>query len=260
MQPALQPRVEEARLPAETGAGDAVENGEILIFVGAGARGGFLADLRIDIGKARLFLRIDHENIGLGHAFDVDAGGRDQREAAQALGRAHRHFERDPTAKRLPDDVNAGKSERLDGIEIAVGDVGNFIDPGGRLGGAEAGMIGHDHANVSRIAGHSASPSVPWRYINGTPLPPRARLSLQPLISIVCRTNSMVHPRSRFARREKVGEVGNRLKHFLNAAPSRFPRRARGFAGSTSKRKRSTVLPIASGSEWPARYSPPEFA
>ncbi len=41
----------------------------------------------------------------------------------------------------------------------------------------------------------------------------------------------MVHPRFRFARREKVGEVGNRLKHFLNAAPSRFlaARGPRGF-------------------------------
>src|SRR5262244_1136944 len=93
------------------------------------------------------------------------------------------------------------------------------------------------------MVGHSASPSVPCRYINGTPLPPRARLSLQPLISIVRRTNSMVHPRSRFARREKVGEVGNRLKRFLNAAPSRVLA-ARDFAGSTSKQRRSPVLPI----------------
>src|SRR2546422_7080310 len=54
----------------------------------------------------------------------------------------------------------------------------------------------------------------------------------------------MVHPRFRFAGREKVGEVGNRLKHFLNATPSLFLA-ARGASGSTSKRQRSTVLPIA---------------
>src|SRR5215475_11967285 len=93
------------------------------------------------------------------------------------------------------------------------------------------------------MAGHSASPSVPCRYINGAPLPPRARLSLQPLISIVRRTNSMAHPRSPFAHREKVGEVGNRLKRFLNAAASRVLA-ARDFAGSTSKWERSPVLPI----------------
>src|SRR2546430_10074169 len=58
MQPALQPRVEEARLPPETRAGNAVENGEILIFVGTGTRGGFLAELGIDIG----------EEIGRAHA------------------------------------------------------------------------------------------------------------------------------------------------------------------------------------------------
>ena len=72
MQPALEPRIEEARLPPETRAGDAVDNGEILIFVGAGTRGGFLADLGIDIAEARQLLGIDDENIGLGHAFDVE--------------------------------------------------------------------------------------------------------------------------------------------------------------------------------------------
>jgi hypothetical protein len=41
----------------------------------------------------------------------------------------------------------------------------------------------------------------------------------------------MVHPRSRLARREKVGEVGNRLKHFLNAAPSRFSWLRAGLRG-----------------------------
>src|SRR2546423_50879 len=76
-------------------------------------------------------------------------------------------------------------------------------------------MTSNRSAKVSRIAGHSASPSVPCRYINGAPLPPRARLSLQPLTSIVCRTNSMIHLQSHFAGREKVGEVDNRLKHFL---------------------------------------------
>src|SRR6478752_10751484 len=35
MQPALRPWIEEAWLPAETRAGDAVENGEVLVFVGA---------------------------------------------------------------------------------------------------------------------------------------------------------------------------------------------------------------------------------
>src|SRR5262249_11102297 len=46
---------------------------------------------------------------------------------------------------------------------------------------------------------------VPCRYINGTPLPPRARLSLQPLISIVCRTNSMVQPQSLCSRKGRGG-------------------------------------------------------
>src|SRR6187397_655048 len=43
------------------------------------------------------------------------------------------------------------------------------------------------------MTGHSARPSVPCRYISGTPLPPRRRLSLQPLISMVCVTNAISH-------------------------------------------------------------------
>src|SRR4029450_9401879 len=52
-------------------------------------------------------------------------------------------------------------------------------------------------------------------------------------MSIVCRTNSMTHlPPSRFARREKVGEVRNDLKHFLVL---RHPWLHPGFADSISR-------------------------
>ena len=54
VQPALQPWIEEAWLPAETRAGDAVENGEVLVFVGAGALGGFRALFRVGVGEARV--------------------------------------------------------------------------------------------------------------------------------------------------------------------------------------------------------------
>ena len=150
VQPALEPRIEEARLPSEARAGDAVEDGEILIFIGGSAGSRFLAELGIGIGEARLLLRIDDEDIGLAHTLDMDAGSRDQRQTAQTLRRAHRHFERNPPAQRLPEDVNAGEAERLDGIEIAIGEIGNIINPGRRLRAAEAGMIGHDHIETLR--------------------------------------------------------------------------------------------------------------
>ena len=63
--------------------------------------------------------------------------------------------------------MNAGKAERLDRIEVAIGEVGDVIEPGGRLGTAEAGMIGRDHVEALRQGveqtGHSESPSVPCR-------------------------------------------------------------------------------------------------
>ncbi len=150
MQPALEPRIEEARLPAEARACDAVEDGLVLILVGGRALGGGLAEPGIGIGKTRLLLRIDHEDVGLGNAFDMDAGRRDQGQAAQPVGRAHRHFQRDPAAERLADHVNPREPERLDEVEIEVGDVGNVVDPGGQLRAVEAGVIGHDHVELFR--------------------------------------------------------------------------------------------------------------
>ena len=104
--------------------------------------------LRVGVGEAGVLLRVDHEDIGLGHALDVNAGGRDQGQAAQPMGRAHRHLKRDPAAERLSDHVKVGETERLDGVEIAISDVGNVIDPRRRLRRAEAGMIGHDHVEA----------------------------------------------------------------------------------------------------------------
>ena len=42
--------------------------------------------------------------------------------------------------------------------------------------------------------------------------PPRRKLSLQPLMSMVWVTNAIFHLPSRFACRQKVGDAGNRLK------------------------------------------------
>jgi hypothetical protein len=53
--------------------------------------------------------------------------------------------ERNPATQRLADDVHAGEVERLDRVQIAVGQIGNVIDPGRGFGAAETGMIGHDH-------------------------------------------------------------------------------------------------------------------
>jgi len=50
----------------------------------------------------------------------------------------------------MADNVNAGEAERLEGIEVAIGEIGNVIDPSRGLGGAEAGMIGHDHVEAFR--------------------------------------------------------------------------------------------------------------
>jgi len=63
--------------------------------------------------------------------------------------------------------------------------------------------------------------------------PPRARLSLQPLISSVCRTNATSHLRSRFAVRKKVRGGRQPAQTFSRASC------------------RSTPLWIAADRQWP---------
>ena len=57
--------------------------------------------------------------------------------------------------------------------------------------------------------------------MSGSPLPPRAKLSLQPLISMVCVANAILFVvLPGWPDADKVGEAGNGLKYFLrNAAP-----------------------------------------
>jgi hypothetical protein len=223
VQPALEPRIEEARLPSEAGAGDAVEHGDVLVLVGAGALRRLLADLGIGISEPRLLLRIDHENVGLGNALDVDAGRRDQGQATQALRRAHRHLERDPAAERLPDNMHAGEPELLDGIEIEIGDVGNVVDPGRHLGCAETGVVGDDHVEALRQGVQDGRPfRQPVGAVQVQEWPARAAAREAELATVeIDRVPDECHrpPCVPVRRRGSVGEVGNRLKHFLaNAA------------------------------------------
>ena len=74
----------------------------------------------------------------------MDAGRGDQRERAQALRRAHRHFEPDPAAERLADDVHPGELQRRDGVEVEIGEVGNVIDEIRHFGRAKTRMVGRD--------------------------------------------------------------------------------------------------------------------
>jgi hypothetical protein len=39
----------------------------------------------------------------------------------------------------MADNVNAGEAELLEGIEVAIGEIGNVIDPSRRLGAPKPG-------------------------------------------------------------------------------------------------------------------------
>src|SRR5262249_60260442 len=103
----------EGGVASEGGGGGAVGGGGIPIFGGGGAGGRFLSEFGIGIGEPRLLLRIDDEDVSLSHALDVDTGGGDQRQAAQAPRPAHPPFQRHPTPPRRPHDADARNAPRL---------------------------------------------------------------------------------------------------------------------------------------------------
>ena len=84
--------------------------------------------------------------------------GADQGERAKPARAANRDFGRDPAAERMADEMHLIEAERLDEVEIEIGEVGKLIEPVRRVGPAEAGMIRHDHVIALRQRRHERQP------------------------------------------------------------------------------------------------------
>src|SRR5205085_3395641 len=118
-----------------------------------------------------------------------------------------------------PDDVNAGKAERLDRIEVAIGEVGDVIEPGGRLGTAEAGMIGRDHVEALRQGVEQNRPlGKPIRAVQvnqrrALPAAGKAKLAAVDLDGVPDKLHG-IPPPCRCALK-KIREVAEALKRFL---------------------------------------------
>ena len=90
---------------------------------------------------------IPQENIALGHTGDVNAGGGDQGEGLNARGRPNRDFQRQPAAQRIADQMNLVLAERVEKIEIEIGEVAHPVEPVRRVRPAPSRMARH----VNRI-------------------------------------------------------------------------------------------------------------
>src|SRR5262249_22803660 len=122
------------------------------------ARDDRLGELLIVEQVADALLLAAQEAIHLRHVLDMDASGSDQGERGQAGGVAHRPIRGEPTAKRTPDEMDAGEAELIEKIEIEVGEIADGIEPRRRIGGAEARMLGNDDVELFRQLGHAWEP------------------------------------------------------------------------------------------------------
>ena len=70
-----------------------------------------------------------------------DANRADQGQAREPRGTAHRHLGRDPAAERGADQMHPIEAERLQQVEVEIGEVGDLVEPGRVVRLAETGML-----------------------------------------------------------------------------------------------------------------------
>ena len=58
------------------------------------------------------------EHVAARHAFDANASAVEQHERFESRARRHRHFQREPAADALADDMNAVEFQRVEKVEI----------------------------------------------------------------------------------------------------------------------------------------------
>jgi hypothetical protein len=116
------------------------------------------ADLGIVREIAQKLLARPHEDVALAQALHMNSGRRGQRERLQRMTVAHRDLRRDPAAERGAREMHAGEAKLLHRVEIEIRKIADVIEPIGRVGGAEAWMVRHDHVEVPRQPLHERHP------------------------------------------------------------------------------------------------------
>ncbi len=123
------------------------------------ARDHRLGELLVVEQVAKALLLGIQERIDLRHVLDVDAGGADQRERGETACIAHRELGGDPAAQGASDQVDPAQVELVEELEIEIRQVGDGVEPFGRIGLAEAGMLGGDHVELLRQPRHAGKPN-----------------------------------------------------------------------------------------------------
>src|SRR5262249_4910982 len=95
------------------------------------------------------------------HAFDANAGRRDEREAGDAARVAHRGLGRGPAAERMADDVDRRREACVEHVEIIHRQIRHLAKPMRIVGAAEARMLRNSHREVVREAFEEWQPGRP---------------------------------------------------------------------------------------------------
>ena len=81
-------------------------------------------------------------------AFDMEARGANEGKRGKPGSIAHRKLGCDPAAEIEADEIEGRDGKVIEKIEIEIGKVGDGVEPGRRVGAAEAGMLGEYHVMV----------------------------------------------------------------------------------------------------------------
>src|SRR2546423_4613984 len=160
MQPALESRVEPARLPAELRRSEAVDECELRFLFIRYLRKHALGEGAVVEEALRRLLRRPDEVVAHGNALDANPRGCDQRERGETRAIAHRQLGGDPAAEGVTDEMHALSVETVEHIEVVHGHVGDIADPPRVCRSAETGMLRSDDPVR---AGELLEKRAPWR-------------------------------------------------------------------------------------------------
>jgi len=106
--------------------------------------------LGIGVKPAQILLDRHAEDVGDRPAVRGNADRADQGQAGEPRGIAHRQLGRDPAAERGADQMHPIEPQRLQQIEIEIGEIVDPIEPGRIIRLTEAGMLRGEHRETLR--------------------------------------------------------------------------------------------------------------
>src|SRR6266480_1648951 len=159
VQPALERRIEPARLPAKPCGREAVDELDLGLFLARRLLEHPFAERAVVEQVLRALLRRPDEVIAHRNALDAHARRRDERKRRKPRAIAYRSLGSNPAAERIPDEMHLLRVQAIEDVEVIHRHVGDVPDPGWIRRSAESRMLRREHLVLCRELLEERNPS-----------------------------------------------------------------------------------------------------